>query len=282
MALKVTTKTKDGTDQTLTWAAEVADAVVRYREQSYDAGTGLPKADDYYDPDKLWADGSAEHTTNGASWLEVYTDTKIPVGGATGTGSENRDLWTVTSDNESVTVPAGTFDGRGVPESRLDQQTYWYVRGVGKVKETGGQVEELVSFMLTRDKPLARSGRPHRGGMLVEKGPPPYVRRSTDRRDACRVASGSVQPVLVVRETGRQRSRPGRSVGALRHRREPRAEGRLLRAQRLGRRARGCSCSTAPARGSARFVSTRHERRLGGHRGGAVSERFVHLRRRHR
>jgi len=149
MALKVTTKTKDGTDQTLTWAAEVADAVVRYREQSYDAGTGLPKADDYYDPDKLWADGSAEHTTNGASWLEVYTDTKIPVGGATGTGSENRDLWTVTSDNESVTVPAGTFDAVVFQKAGSTNKTYWYVRGVGKVKETGGQVEELVSFMLT-------------------------------------------------------------------------------------------------------------------------------------
>jgi hypothetical protein len=25
-------------------------------------------------------------------------------------------------------------------------KTYWYVRGIGKVKETGGQTEELVSY----------------------------------------------------------------------------------------------------------------------------------------
>jgi len=123
--------------------------VVRYREQSYRTPALDCRRPTIIRSRQALADGSAEHTTNGASWLEVYTDTKIPVGGATGTGSENRDLWTVTSDNESVTVPAGTFDAVVFQKAGSTNKTYWYVRGVGKVKETGGQVEELVSFMLT-------------------------------------------------------------------------------------------------------------------------------------
>ena len=46
-----------------------------------------------------------------------------------------------------VTVPAGTFDAVVLIKSTATgSKTYWYVPGVGKVKETGGQTEELVSF----------------------------------------------------------------------------------------------------------------------------------------
>jgi hypothetical protein len=43
-------------------------------------------------------------------------------------------------------VPAGTFDAIVLRKVGGSEKRYWYVRGVGKVKETGGQVEELVSW----------------------------------------------------------------------------------------------------------------------------------------
>ena len=54
------------------------------------------------------------------------------------------------SDDETVEVPAGTFDhvihlqkvGSG------STKNYWYLKDVGKVKETGSQTEELVEYHL--------------------------------------------------------------------------------------------------------------------------------------
>ena len=50
-----------------------------------------------------------------------------------------------------VTVPAGTFTAvyiQKVSATGGSAKTYWYVPGVGKVKELGGQLEELVSYSL--------------------------------------------------------------------------------------------------------------------------------------
>ena len=50
---------------------------------------------------------------------------------------------------ESITVPAGTFEA--VVFQKIGSDTpkrYWYVAGVGKVKETGGQTEELTEYEL--------------------------------------------------------------------------------------------------------------------------------------
>ncbi|HEX8702059.1 MAG TPA: hypothetical protein VF815_24730 [Myxococcaceae bacterium] len=59
-------------------------------------------------------------------------------------------VWTVKSVNETVTVPAGTFTNairveRDQPDKEGKLRTYWLVPGIGKVKETGERLEELVS-----------------------------------------------------------------------------------------------------------------------------------------
>ena len=58
-----------------------------------------------------------------------------------------RDPWTVDAVSQMVTVPAGTFRAIVLTKAGGSSlKTYWYVPGVGKVKETGGQTEELVSY----------------------------------------------------------------------------------------------------------------------------------------
>ncbi len=150
LAFRVVTTKHDGTDQTVSWQATVNGRVLRYREQAYSAATGALKSDTYWDPYRLHADGTPEHTTAGADWLESYTETKVPADGSAETTTSVTEHWTVEQASASVSVPAGTFSNailftRAASDSSTTK-TYWYVRGVGKAKETGGQTEELASY----------------------------------------------------------------------------------------------------------------------------------------
>jgi hypothetical protein len=148
MANKVVTKKKDGTDQTISWQASTGDMVVRYREQAFHALTGLLEEEEHWDPFKLHIDGSPDHRIAYATWLEIYQETKLPVD-AQPSMHEARDRWSVLSVDEEVTVPAGTFHAIVFQKAGSStSKSYWYVPGLGKVKETGGQIEELVTSQL--------------------------------------------------------------------------------------------------------------------------------------
>ena len=149
MAFKVVTH-KGGMDQTVSWQAPDGDSVIRYREQAFSASTGALELEEHWDPHKIHIDGSAVHRVTGASWLEIYQETKLPIG-LTPETHEAHDRWTILSACESVTVPAGTFTAvylQKVSATGGSAKTYWYVPGVGKVKESGGQLEELVTYSL--------------------------------------------------------------------------------------------------------------------------------------
>jgi hypothetical protein len=153
----VTAKGVDGTDRTESWQAPHPDAperIVRYREQSFGAVTGVLEQEEHWDPEKLHIDGSADRTVTGATWLERYDETKLPVGLAMSTHAVS-ERWTVLADDETLEVPAGIFEhvihlrkaGSGATKE------YWYLRGVGKIKEVGTQTEELVDYRLEGQTP---------------------------------------------------------------------------------------------------------------------------------
>jgi hypothetical protein len=57
------------------------------------------------------------------------------------------DLWSVQADEEPVTVPAGTFSTRVFIRrgtAGASDKVYSFVKGIGKVRETGSQQELLV------------------------------------------------------------------------------------------------------------------------------------------
>ena len=149
LAFKVTTLKEDGEDQTFSWQHNDGDRVVRYREQSFHAGSGALELEESWSPAKLHIDGSPEHTVAGAIWYEDYEETKTP-SDDTPSVSVKRDRWTVKAVGQTLTVPAGTFENVIVIEKvGVDSlKTYYYARGVGKLKETGGQTEELMSYTL--------------------------------------------------------------------------------------------------------------------------------------
>lgn len=151
MANHVTTGKGDN-DHTESWQTPSADnpeRIVRYREQSFSATTGDLTTDTYWDPEKLHVDGSVDRTTKGADWLESYAETKLPVG-LPQTTHDVRERWTVVDDDETLKVPYGSFQ-HVIHFQKVGSSTskdYWYLRGVGKLKETGSQTEELTDYHL--------------------------------------------------------------------------------------------------------------------------------------
>ncbi|QRO01605.1 hypothetical protein JRI60_22570 [Archangium violaceum] len=146
LANKVTTLKSSGA-RTLSWQAYSGARLVRYREQSLRANTDTVKSEELWDPPRLHIDESPEHAVVGASWLESYEETALSAGENSSTTVRER--WTVIADGESVTVPAGTFQALVLQKAGgSTAKTYWFVRGIGKVKEEGGQTEELVSYEL--------------------------------------------------------------------------------------------------------------------------------------
>jgi hypothetical protein len=159
----VTGNMVDDENGDVSWQAIVDGRVLRLREASIDGKTGRLKNEQTWDPPRLRLDESDAHTAAEASWVEpVYTEydtdwdsdgdggVVVPDGGAT-TKPNIKDLWSVVSPGEAVTVPAGTFKAlilRRVGDSGATVKNYWFARGVGLVKQTedGSSTHELVSY----------------------------------------------------------------------------------------------------------------------------------------
>lgn len=141
-------RTEKTVGHVVNWQEDRCTSVVRHREQSYDDAAVL-LTDQFYVPGKLRVDESPAHVTLGATWATEYTEVEVdPVNGTT-TVSKS-ETWSVEAVDEAVTVPAGTFNAlkvRKVTSGAADKQ-FWFVKGVGKVKEQGEQLEELTAYTL--------------------------------------------------------------------------------------------------------------------------------------
>jgi hypothetical protein len=144
MAYKVVTK-KGTNDQTISWQSPDGDKVVRYREQSFGAMSTKLELEEHWDPYKLHIDGTAPHMVLGTTWVETYKETKLPTGAQAAT-STAMDAWRVLSNCETIQVLDTSYNALHVTKQGGDLKNYWYAPGIGKVKETGGQTEELVKF----------------------------------------------------------------------------------------------------------------------------------------
>jgi hypothetical protein len=143
----VTRKGTNGMDETISWQARLGTRIVRYREQAYMANP--PHAlelEEHWDPYKLRVDETPAHMTAGATWLESDQETKLPVGG-TPSMTPVEERWTVNAERQAVTVQGRSYEVMIVTKAGSSQKTYWWARGIGKVKEIGvNQTEELISY----------------------------------------------------------------------------------------------------------------------------------------
>jgi hypothetical protein len=138
-------------DKTESWqgTVKVGDglATVRYREIAYHAMSGMKELEEHWYPYKLRVDDF--HTEEGTEWTEEYTESKIPADTAVkpSLDIEHYDDWSVQEGSVSITVPAGTFTDavhvRRLGQTPSEDKDYWFVKGIGKVQETGKQTEQL-------------------------------------------------------------------------------------------------------------------------------------------
>ncbi|HET6148631.1 MAG TPA: hypothetical protein VFH68_13940 [Polyangia bacterium] len=131
-----------------TWYQVDGSMVKRLHENVLDAAGNL-KSEDWFAPFRLRVDESADHMVAGAAWVMSYMDTESKPPKAPTMTSKN-DAWRVDAVDEPVSVPFGTFLSLHVTRTDpVDGSTksFWFVRGVGKVKEqtSGGHKEELTA-----------------------------------------------------------------------------------------------------------------------------------------
>jgi hypothetical protein len=147
----VTRKGANGMDETISWQARVGTRVLRYREQSYMANP--PHAlelEEYWDPSKLRVDETPARMVAGTSWTETDEETKLPVGMMPSTMTVE-EQWTVAAERQPVTVQGRSYEVVILTKTGAvgQSKTYWWARGIGKVKEIGvNQTEELVSYQV--------------------------------------------------------------------------------------------------------------------------------------
>ncbi len=126
----------------------MGDLDVRYKTVFFDAnGTAL--STDVDQPYRLKLDESAARVAANAQFSETFTETTTPAGGQPAAPKTKTEQWHVIANAESLTVLAGTYTTLHVQRTSSTGtiQDYWYARGVGKVKETGGSYnEELMSY----------------------------------------------------------------------------------------------------------------------------------------
>jgi hypothetical protein len=148
----VTRKGTDRTHLTVSWQARVGTRVVRYRELGFSETAPYDQdREDHWHPAKLRVDETPEHMVAGVGWLEIYQETRMPVGAPPST-MEVRDQWTVVANRHPVTVRGRRYEVLILSKDGPDPKTYWWAPGIGKVKEIGPNVvEELVGYTLAPD-----------------------------------------------------------------------------------------------------------------------------------
>jgi hypothetical protein len=141
-------------DRTVGWLGWADKVVANYREQSFKKATDTLVEEDWWEPFRTKIDNSPAHTTMGATWVDTYKEWKKPVNGITTMTAQN-ETWTVLAVDDTVTVNPPGGAAKTYPHclkvshtnsSGSMAKTFWYAKGIGKVKELGTQTEELIDY----------------------------------------------------------------------------------------------------------------------------------------
>ncbi len=155
--IKSSTKTQDGlqafvfrTDRG-TRATESLQRIddegrlLRVQENGYKNGRNVESI--RFNPPSIRVD--TDKTAINSEYTQEFQELHIEGGGST---VSKRYSFMVLAVDEQVTVPAGTFRCVKIRRETTGEamsKTFWYAAGVGKVKEAGGQTEELESFTVS-------------------------------------------------------------------------------------------------------------------------------------
>lgn len=146
--IQVTTKANG---QTVNWLRRVGDAIVRIRQMDYDADGNLERTTDYL-PYKLRLDETPDRLEAGALYNDEYTAVITDPNGLETSRTETIDQWLVVATDAPCATPWGTLSCVQIHRERMlggvVSKDYFFAPGYGKVREDGGQIEELTDCSL--------------------------------------------------------------------------------------------------------------------------------------
>jgi hypothetical protein len=116
--------------------------LLRLEEESYRSGVLTEHV--LYDPGSIRVDSN--HVRAGDVYESRHAKKKVDTRGTVLSSIDVVHRFTVESAGEPIDVPLGRFTAIRIKREGSDDstKTYWFVDGIGKVKEIGGQTEELV------------------------------------------------------------------------------------------------------------------------------------------
>ena len=142
------------TDQTVGWLGTYNKVIANYREQAFKKFTTMMTEEDWWEPYRTKIDQRPDHLMAGAMWTETFREYKRPWNGPM-TVSKQTETWRVEAVGETIVVNPPGGAPRTYPNcikishntaTGATTKTFWYARGIGKVKEMGTQMEELIDY----------------------------------------------------------------------------------------------------------------------------------------
>ncbi len=138
---------KDG-GKTENWIRVVDDATVRLRQQDFNSLDELIRTS-VYDPSAVRLDETPAHLVEGAEWDESYTQIDYDPNDVETARIETTEHWEVLGVDVDCSSPLGDFKCLHVKRTRTQGgvavKEYMFARGIGKIREDGGQVEQLTA-----------------------------------------------------------------------------------------------------------------------------------------
>jgi hypothetical protein len=143
--------TKGANDHTVSWQEPIGNILARHLEQSFAPGSTTPSLTEWWEPYKIRLDMRPSRLQAGVVFNVTYTEYNQVAGGQV-TMTVRNEKWSILSTTEPVMAMGMMFKDvlmvrrQGTDAGAASDKTYWYARGVGKLKEVGGQTEDLMAF----------------------------------------------------------------------------------------------------------------------------------------
>lgn len=137
-------RTTNGTSETVSVQRVEGTALVRESEVSTEDGVVVERV--RFSPPSVRVDLMISEL--GASYEASFTEEHLDEAGNITRTTPKMQRFIIEAVDELIDVPAGEMRAVRVRRDTegSSSKTYWYVRGVGKIREVGGQVEELSAW----------------------------------------------------------------------------------------------------------------------------------------
>ncbi len=140
--------TDKGGGSTENWMRTDGDALVRLQQMDYNSLDQLLRTT-VYDPHAIRLDEASDRITEGATYTQTYTEIEYDSTGTETRRAEVTEEWEILGVDVACDAPIGAFECLHVSRTRtaggIAQKEYWFAKGIGKIREEGGQIEQLTA-----------------------------------------------------------------------------------------------------------------------------------------